>query len=288
MSLAGERLSEMPEAVLPMERLAIHQVTLMQCDFRASIECFARHEVRQTAVWLDKLDAIGTEDGARVLEDNAMSVNALCPGGLVSGAHAPDMDAALEMNRRWLDQAAEIGAASLVVITGGLPEGETDLFAVRERALEGFHRLIEPARASGVRLAFEPLHPMVCGGRSVISRVADALDFLDALNTDDVFGLAVDSYAVWWDLDLAASLRRAGPRLLHFHVSDWLRDTEDVRFDRGMPGDGVIDNRRLREWMEDAGFRGPVEVEIFSEKNWWRRDPDDVVRTILDRRAEFL
>ena len=79
-----------------------------------------------------------------------------------------------------------------------------------------------------------------------------------------------------------------GPRFSHFHVSDWLRDTEDVRFDRGMPGDGVIDNRRLREWMEDAGFRGSVEVEIFSEKNWWRRDPDDVVRTILDRCAEFL
>ena len=217
-----------------------------------------------------------------------MSVNALCPGGFKSGAHALSMEAALEMNRRWLDQAASIGAASLVVITGGLPRGETDLFAVRERALESFHRLIEPARAAGVRLAFEPLHTMVCGGRSVISRVADALDFLDALNADDVFGLAVDSYAVWWDLDLAAAMQRAGPRLLHFHVSDWLRDTDNIRFDRGMPGDGVIDNRKLRQWMENAGFKGPVEVEIFSQKNWWRRDPDDVVRTILDRRAKFL
>ena len=54
------------------------------------------------------------------------------------------------MNRRWLDQRREL-ARPLVVITGGLAEGETDLFAVRERALEGFHRLIEPARASGVR-----------------------------------------------------------------------------------------------------------------------------------------
>jgi len=40
--------------------------------------------------------------------------------------------------------------------------------------------------------------------------------------------------------------------------------------------------------LEEAGFTGPVEVEIFSAKNWWRHDPDDVVRTILDRRAEFL
>ena len=82
MSLVGERLSEMPEAVLPMERLAIHQVTLMQCDFRASIECFARHGIRQTVVWLDRVYAIGTEDGARILGDKAISGNALCLGEL--------------------------------------------------------------------------------------------------------------------------------------------------------------------------------------------------------------
>ena len=106
------------------------------------------------------------------------------------------MDAALEMNRRWLDHAAEIGKTSLMVITRGLLEGETDLFAVRKRLLEGFHRLMEPARASGVRLTLQPFHPIVCGGRSVISRVADAPDFADALNADDFFGLAVDRHAV--------------------------------------------------------------------------------------------
>ena len=45
-----------------------------------------------------------------------------------------------------------------------------------------------------------------------------------------------------------------GPRFLHFHVSDWLRDTEDVCLDRGMLGDRVIDNRRLCDCMEDTGF----------------------------------
>ena len=40
----------------------------MQCDFRTSIERLAHHGVRQTAVWLDKLNEIGTGDGARILE----------------------------------------------------------------------------------------------------------------------------------------------------------------------------------------------------------------------------
>ena len=101
----------------------------------------------------------------------------------------------------------------------------------------------------------------------MICRVADARDFLDALNTDDVFGLAVDSSAVWLDMDLVAELHRAGPRLLHFHVSDRLRETENLRFDCGMPDNDMIDNWRLSQWMEDGGYRGSLETKIFSEKS---------------------
>ena len=67
MSLAGGRPSDMPDTVLPLERLSSHQVTLMQCDFRTSIECLAHHGVRQTGVWLEKLNEIGTGDGVRIL-----------------------------------------------------------------------------------------------------------------------------------------------------------------------------------------------------------------------------
>ncbi|MBT6094998.1 MAG: sugar phosphate isomerase/epimerase [Rhodospirillaceae bacterium] len=260
----------------------------MQCDFRESIECFARHGVHQTAIWRDKLNEIGLDEAVRILQDNDMTVNALCPGGLLTEIDDKSFNAALDLNRRWIDQSAALGADSLVIITGGLADGETNLAAARDRALEGFFRLIDPARAVGIRLAVEPLHPMVCGGRSVISTVANALDLLDDLGADDVFGLAVDSYAVWWDLALSDQLARAGARLLHFHASDWLRDTKDVRFDRGMPGDGMIDNRQIRGWMEKAGFSGPVEVEIFSRDHWWQHPADEVVRTIVDRRATHL
>jgi len=275
-------------ATLPLERLSIHQVTLMQCDFRQSIECFARHGVRQTAIWREKLEDAGLDEAVRIVQANGMKVNALCPGGLLTDAGDQDFEAALDLNRRWLDQAAALGADSLVVITGGLGDGQKDLNAARDRALEGLAKLIPVARAAGVKLAIEPLHPMVCGARSVVSTISDAMDVLDDLNAEDITGLAIDSYAVWWDRTLQAKLARAGSRLLHFHASDWLAETQDLRLDRGMPGDGLIDNRKIRSWMEQAGFAGPVEVEIFSEKDWWQRPPDDVVRTIVERREEFL
>ena len=119
--------------------------------------------------------------------------------------------------------------------------------------------------------------------RSVLSSLKIANDWCDALGDEDVFRIAVDTYAVWWDPDLEAELARAGPRICAFHVSDWLVDTRDIRLDRGMMGDGVIDIPGIRALVEAAGYSGHREVEIFSERDWWRRDPDEVIRVVKER-----
>ena len=59
-------------------------------------------------------------------------------------------------------------------------------------------------------------------------------------------------------------------------------------FDRGMMGDGVIDIPRIRGWVEATGYDGLNEVEIFSRDNWWLKDPDEVVKTCIDRHARFV
>ena len=88
---------------------------------------------------------------------------------------------------------------------------------------------------------------------------------------------------MWWDPKLQQQIARAGrPRLLAFHVCDWLTPTTDLLNDRGMMGDGVIDLPRIRGWVEDAGYSGFHEVEIFSE-DWWKRDPDEVLATCRER-----
>ena len=62
-----------------------------------------------------------------------------------------------------------------------------------------------------------------------------------------------------------------------------LETLADMLLDRGMMGDGVIDLPRIRGWVEAAGYRGLHEAEIFSERVWWRRDPDEVLRTLKAR-----
>ena len=267
---------------LTLEELCVHQVCIWEkSSFRESIECMARNGVFKTAVWKPLLDETELKSAKQNLIDSGVKAISMCPLVLLDEDAYPDPNGRLSSHRQFLEIAAELGVESVVVITGGLPSGSRDLKGQRLRVQEELSLLIPLAKATGVRLALEPLHPMVCGHRSVISTLSEANEILDSLDASETLGIAVDSYALWWDSSLEEQIERSGQRLYNFHVSDWLPETRDVRLDRGMPGDGIIDNRLIRSWMEKAGFQGSVEVEILSEFNWWKQEPEVVLQSIV-------
>jgi len=218
-----------------------------------------------------------------MLDDHAMTVTGLCFAGMITSPDAAEAEKARDDVRRALDEAAAIKAGCLVFVAGGVDPRDKDLASTRARARDGVAALVPHARAAGVRIALEPLHPMICANRSVISSVGIANDWCDAIDAEDVLGIAVDTYAVWWDPHLEAEIGRAGKRICAFHINDWLADTRDLRLDRGMMGDGVIDIPAIRGMVEAAGYTGHREVEIFSERDWWRRDPDEVIGVVKER-----
>ena len=267
-----------------LARLSIHQVTLLQqCTTPQFIETMAHHDVRCASLWRDKVREHGVERTAALVADSGITMSGYCFGGLVTSPDAREAAWARDDVRRALDEAAALGAPCLVFVAGGVDPAEKSIANARTRALDGIADLIPHARSVGVKLAIEPLHPMICATRSVLSTVGQANRWCDKLAADDIVGIAVDTYAVWWDPDLEAEIARAGKRICAFHVSDWLVDTQDLRFDRGMMGDGVIDIPGIRAMVERSGFDGWVEVEIFSQRNWWKRDTDEVVETIQER-----
>ena len=267
---------------LTLEELCVHQVCIWKKNsFRESLECMARNGVFKTAIWKPLLDETELKTAKQNLIDSGVKAISMCPLVLLDEDAYPDPDGRLSCHKQFLEIAAELDVESVVVITGGLPSGSRDLKGQRLRLQEELSLLIPLAKAAGVRLAFEPLHPMVCGHRSVISTLSEANQILDSLDANETLGIAVDSYALWWDSSLEEQIERSGQRLFNFHVSDWLPETRDVRLDRGMPGDGIIDNRLIRSWMEKAGFQGSVEVEILSEFNWWKQEPEVVLQSIV-------
>jgi sugar phosphate isomerase/epimerase len=117
--------------------------------------------------------------------------------------------------------------------------------------------------------------------RAAVNTLEQALDLCEALG--EGVGVAVDVYHVWWDPKLHEQIARAGKRVLGYHICDWLPATRDLFNDRGMMGDGIIDLKKIRNSVEAAGYDGFQEVEIFSDLDWWKRDPDEVLRTCKER-----
>jgi sugar phosphate isomerase/epimerase len=265
--------------------LSLNTATVQrQWSLRECIEGCARHGIGGISPWRDKLDACGAKEAAKLIADHGLTVTGLCRGGLFTKGGRGGLQAMLDDNRRAVDDAVTIGARCLVLVVGGLAPGSRDLAGARATVEDGIAALLPHARAAGVPLAIEPLHPIYAADRACVNTLGQANDLCDRLG--EGVGVAVDVYHVWWDPDLEREIARAGRhagRLLAFHVCDWLVPTADLLLDRGMMGDGVIDLRRIRGQVEAAGYRGFCEVEIFSERNWWRRDADEVLRTCVER-----
>src|SRR5262249_32722977 len=136
-----------------------------------------------------------------------------------------------------------------------------------------------------ITLSVEPLHPVFAADRSAIVTLAEALDLLDRLASSHA-GVVIDVYHVWWDPDLYAQIARAAGRIVGFHINDWLVPVTDPVHSRGRMGDGVIEIGRITSAVAAAGYRGPIEVEIFNHTIW--NLPGDVVLAQIKERYRTI
>jgi sugar phosphate isomerase/epimerase len=268
-------------------RLALNTATTRKkWSLAEAIAGCARLGINGIAPWRDQLQVMGVEAAARAIRGNGLTVTGLCRGGMFPAIDAAGRRAAIDENRRALEEAYRLQAQCLILVAGGLPDGSKDIAGARMQIQDGIAALLPLARQARIPLAIEPLHPMYAADRACINTLSQALDLCDALDPpgEGGLGVAVDVYHVWWDPELERQIARAGKaRLLAFHICDWLVPTRELLSDRGMMGDGVIDIPRIRSFLERAGYAGMHEVEIFSELDWWQRDPDEVLETCKDR-----
>ncbi|HVG52211.1 MAG TPA: sugar phosphate isomerase/epimerase [Xanthobacteraceae bacterium] len=261
--------------------LAINSATVKSLNLQQLVDGCARAGITAIAPWRDLVQAVGIPQAGKMIRDAGLKVTSLVRAGLFTASDAGGRRAAIDDNRRALDEAVGIGAANLLLIAGGLPPGSKDIVGARHQVRDGLATLLPYARQANMPLAMEPLHPMTAADRGCVTTLGNANDLCDELG--EGLGVAIDVYHVWWDPTLPREIARAGKRILGYHVCDWLVPTTDLLLDRGMMGDGIIDLKSIRKMVEDAGYNAPVDVEIFSAGNWWKRDPDEVLRICAER-----
>ena len=206
-------------------------------------------------------------DLKKQLAEANLSIVSLVRGGFFPSVNASERVLAIEDNMKLIEDAAFLGAPLIVLVCGS--DGRQSLETSREQIQEGIEKLLPLATETGVKLAIEPLHPMYAGDKSAVNTLAQANDLVEAINSPQV-GVAIDVYHIWWDPNLEVEIRRCGQNnsLFAFHICDWNVPTLDFLTDRGLMGDGCIPIKKIRSWVEEAGFSGFNEVEIFSDKYW--------------------
>ncbi|MFF4310817.1 sugar phosphate isomerase/epimerase family protein [Streptomyces sp. 900105755] len=267
-----------------LERFSINQMTVKQLSLPELADACQELGVPGVGLWREPVQAYGVEATAKLVREAGLTVTTLCRGGFFTAIDPDERAAALADNRRAVEEAATLGTDTLVLVSGGLPAGSRDLHGARERIADALAELGPYAERHGVRLAIEPLHPMFASDRCVVSTLTQALDLAERFPAHQV-GVTVDTYHIWWDDRAPEQIARAGAggRIHTFQLADWTTPLpEGVLNGRGQLGDGSIDMREWKGYVEAAGYTGPIEVELFND-GLWARDGREVLAETASR-----
>ena len=270
-----------------LSRLSLNQRTTASWSLPEAIKGCVDAGLRAIGIWREQLAEVGLDEACRLLAESGLRVSSLCRGGFFTTADPAAVEAAEINNREAIDEAAALGAATLVLVPGGLPPGDRDLEAARVRAARAIERLVPYAHDRGVNLGIEPMNPIYAADRGVISTLAQAMDIAEHFDAVDV-GVVVDTFHLWWEPGIADQVQRAGERIVSYQICDWITPLPaDTLLARGMMGDGHIDFAAFTRSVARAGYRGDIEVEIFNA-DLWAAPPAEVVDTMAKRYLELV
>jgi sugar phosphate isomerase/epimerase len=262
-----------------LSQLCIHSITTKPWTIEKAAKHYSAEGVKGITVWRDALEGRDIPATGKLLRDHGLTIVSLCRGGFFPHSAASKRALAIDDNKKAIDEAAALGAPLIVLVCGASPDQSLD--ESRKQIRDGIEAVIPYANAAGIKLAIEPLHPMYADSRSAINTLKQANDMAISLDSPAV-GVAVDVYHLWWDPNLEDEIKRCGKNghLFAFHICDWNTPTTDLLLDRGIMGDGCIPVNKIRSWVEETGFEGFYEVEIFSTK-YWKGDQSVYLKKII-------
>lgn len=262
-----------------LSRLCIHTITTKPWGIEEAAKNYSANGVKGITVWRDALTGRNIKQTGDMLRQQGLSAVSLCRGGFFPSKEPSGRQAAIDDNRKAIEEAFELGTRLIVLVCGADPA--QSLEDSRKQIHDGIAAILPYAEAANIRLAIEPLHPMYADTRSAINTMSQANDLAESLKSPWV-GVAVDVYHVWWDPQLEKEIERCGKQrsLLAFHICDWKSPTVDLLNDRGLMGEGCIPIRKIRSWVESTGFNGFIEVEIFSNY-YWKQEQSGFLKNII-------
>lgn len=236
-------------------RFSISQVSTLAASFDDDLRAYSAAGVDGIGIWELKLgeDSLEAFQASGLGSANAVpAVPSVHPLPLLPGPGTARerVDALL----RSLEVLAPYAPAAIVCFTG---PGD------RETAVSGVREIAREAERLGLRLAVEPFQLEGIESWSILNTLGDAAEFVEEVGSDAV-GIQFDVWHLWNTPDLLDEIPRYAHLIAGVHMNDWREPTRGWA-DRVLPGDGVADLPALLGVLEDVGWDGFYDLEIFSD-----------------------
>jgi sugar phosphate isomerase/epimerase len=236
-------------------RFSISQVSTLAASFTDDLHAYAAAGVDGIGIWELKLgDSSLAEFRASGLGSATAvpSFPSVHPLPLLPGPDAvrERVDALL----RSLEVLAPFEPAAILCFTG---PGD------RATAVRGVREIAREAERLGLRLAVEPFQREGIESWSILKTLGDAAGFVDEVGSDAV-GIQFDVWHLWNSADVLEEIPRYAHLIAGVHVNDWREPTRGWA-DRVLPGKGVADLPAILGVLEDVGWDGFYDLEIFSD-----------------------
>lgn len=262
---------------MDISRASLNSITVRDANLNELLRLASTHHIPGVALWRDVYTHMGVAQAASRIRDSGRRVTSICRGGMFTHTYSRDRKRTWDDNRRAVEETRELDAECLVLVCGGAPSG--DLPAAREQIAQGVNDLADYAASYDVKLAIEPMHPMMVADRSAITSLREANDLVSQLRHPQV-GIALDAYHVFWDSHLKEELTRAQGHLHSVQVCDWVTPIHHQLSSRGMPGEGSIDLSEFLNMTAAAGYTGLIEIEVLSD-SWWAASPQEAAEAAV-------
>lgn len=273
---------------------AVSQVSTLAASFAEDLDAYVRAGAGGIGIWETKLPEGQDPASLEALEQSGLAatsavplVPSVLPLPLLGGPDDPRQR--IDAYRASIRRLAPFRPSGLVCLTGtgeGLDPAEA-----RRTIVAGLRELAAEAEQAGLRLALEPYQREGGGPWSTISTVGEAVDLIDEVGSP-ALGIQFDMWHLWNTPSLYDDIQRHVDRFVGVHLCDHRNPTRGWA-DRALPGDGDAGLPAILRALDEAGWDGYYDLEIFSDNGTFGAEyPDslwnvDAYELVVRARAAF-